>query len=193
MGSFSRFTGRKGLTHPVLIPSDALKSYERIRLRVVDADRFSSDDDVGVVEVDLRTLVENERVRSPDSPLHRYNSPLKADRAGMEASGNLEWSVRFCPVWEMPVHEFEMRWAETRKSKKGEPGPDDGTKPEWLAWLMKSLSRPEWEVERAERRDETMAWLCGQKEREEMEALARPTDDLPSGILQVSHRSSGVR
>ena len=37
----------------VLITADAVESGESLRLRVVDADRFSSDDAVGGVEEDL--------------------------------------------------------------------------------------------------------------------------------------------
>jgi hypothetical protein len=43
---------------------------------------------------------------------------------------------------------------------------------------------PDWEAERAKRREDTVAWFTGEREREEAEAAAAPTDELRSGILQ---------
>ncbi len=85
----------------------------------------------------------------------------------MKASGILDWSIRFCPLWQMPLDP-------PRVDDKCEP-PDT-----WSTWFEK----PDWERERAKRRKETLAWFTGQKERDELEA-AQPPGDLKSGVLQV--------
>lgn len=173
-------------TIAVLISADAIESGEKIRLRLCDSDRFSADDAMGVVEVDLADLIDHttstDRPSSSDTFDHR-NDALEADSPGMKVTGTLSWSVRFCPLWVMPESEMQKRMEKNRsREKRREP---EYVKPVWLDWLESFMDKPDWEDETKERRKETVAWFTGEKEKDEMEAASRPNDQLRSGVLQV--------
>ena len=183
--TFRMSTRGKVLTRPVLVSRDAVESGEKLRLRVVDADRFSSDDDIGIVEMDLADLVDESQTRSADALPVRRTSDLQADHPGMRVSGTLDWSVRFCPLWQFPQHELQRRLQEQKSQRKGEPDPSAPQKQPWFLELFNSfMQRQDWEKDRAARRRETLAWFTGEKEREEMEAAMRPSEEMRSGVLQ---------
>lgn len=139
---------------------------------------------MGVVEVDVADLVEHSEAFTPDQPPIRRVDLLTAERPGMKTSGRLEWSVRFCPLWAMPQEELEKKVVDNEDDRPGEPSASDMRLPPWLHWINKYMDTPNWEHERAKRRQDTIAWFTGEKEREEAEAAAPPSDDLRSGILQ---------
>lgn len=170
----------------VLVSADAIETGERLRLRLLDSDRFSADDSMGVVEVDIPDLVEQAEFFTADQPPIRRVDQLTPERSGMRTSGQLEWSVRFCPLWAMPREELEKRVEEKMQARPGEPTEDDMVLPTWLKWINNYMDVPNWAEERAKRREETLAWFTGAREREELEASAAPHDELRSGILQVS-------
>ncbi|ORX40705.1 hypothetical protein BD324DRAFT_647623 [Kockovaella imperatae] len=161
-----------------------LQSGEKLRLRVSDADRFSSDDSLGQVETDLADIIDRYTAKDANSLPERLNSQLVADHPGMKASGSIDWSVRFCPIWQIPQEELQQRLEKMKASRKGEPGPNSGSSG-WLMDLVNKLKLgQDWEDDRAARRHETVAWFTGEKEREEMEAAMRPPDDMRSGVFQ---------
>ena len=165
---------------PVLVPADAIAIGEKLRLRVCDSDRFSADDLVGVVEVDVAEMVVLASQHKGDEPFERHDA-LKADRPGMRVQGELEWSIRFHPLWQMPAAELEKRVATMRNNRIGE---GSTPAPWWLEWLDKYCEVPQWERERARRRQETIDMITGERMRDEIEAAGKPTPDLPSGVLQ---------
>jgi Ca2+-dependent lipid-binding protein len=174
----------------VLVTSDSIEAGERLRIRVVDSDRFSADDAMGRLEIDLADLVD-QSIASGDQ-LHRRQDPLKADRPGMKTSGHLNWSVRFCPLWQMQPEEMMQRMQSIKEARR-RAEPSDLEPPWWLKMIQEiAVDKPDWENERAERRKETLAWFTGERERDEMEAAVRPSDDLRSGILQFHvHQCTG--
>ncbi|KAK8853111.1 hypothetical protein IAR55_003812 [Kwoniella newhampshirensis] len=165
----------------VLVSSDAIEAGERLRLRVCDSDRFSADDDVGVLEVDLTELVDT----TSDRLHHRYD-PLKGDRPGMRSSGTLEWSVQFCPLWQMSPDESAAKIAKSREDKEVNCEPKDQTPPWWMQWIAKIIDGQDeqWVKDRAGKRKETMAWFTGEKEKDQLEADTKPKENLTCGILQ---------
>jgi Ca2+-dependent lipid-binding protein len=173
---------------PVLIGADAIEAGERLRLRVCDSDRFSSDDAIGVVEVDISTLVEKEQ-ETHDKNLQRRSDSLTADQPGMRVSGKLHWSVQFYPLWQMGPEELQSKIKNiaAARQKRGEP-PSGEAVPWWMEMVNKYFGEdiPDWVAERAERRKETLEWFTGEKERDELEAAAKPSEDLRSGVVQVS-------
>ncbi|EIW72275.1 hypothetical protein TREMEDRAFT_70665 [Tremella mesenterica DSM 1558] len=174
-------------TANILVPAEAVRSGEGLRLSVCDSDRLSSDDSLGVVTVDLTDLVENY-----NGPLKRRLDPLRADNPGMKVQGSLEWSIRFCPLWQISPEELEERLKQAHPKSKGEP--KDVTKPWWITLLEKLAGEvPEWEKERKERRKEVMEWFSGAKEREEAEVVLKPNEKYRSGILQFHiHQASDL-
>lgn len=181
------------MLNSVLVHADAIESGERVRLRVCDSDRFSSDDAVGVVEVDISELVEKAQQRqhhSTANDLERRCDALTADQPGMRVSGRLHWSIQFFPLWQMSAEELHNRMQKVQMEKlgrKGEP-PSDQPIPWWLDLVNRYFgdNLPPWIAEREERRKETMAWFTGEKERDEMEAAEKPSERLRSGVVQVS-------
>ena len=169
--------------------NDAIQSGERLRLRLCDSDRLSADDVIGMVDNDLAELIEE--TSTTDGSYHRHRDPLKADQPGMTTAGILDWSVRFCPLWQMPLEEMSRRLEDKRKTQMYEPV--NVLQPWWMEWIGRFVEdKPDWESARAERRKETMAWFTGEKERDEMEAAAKPSDDLRSGVLQFHiHQCNG--
>ena len=143
-----------------------------------------------MVDNDLAELIEE--CSTMDGSYRRHRDPLKADQPGMTTAGTLDWSVQFCPLWQMPLEEMSRRLEAKRNMQKYEPV--DLLQPWWMDWLGRFLEdKPDWESARAERRKETLAWFTGEKERDEMEAAAKPSDDLRSGILQFHiHQCNGT-
>jgi hypothetical protein len=176
----------------VLVTSDAIESGERIRLRVCDSDRFSSDDALGIVELDLADLAD-EASRTPH--LIRRTDELRADRPGMRAQGVLHWSVRFCGLWQLPEEEIRRRSAEAKAKKgKGEPSEVEAREPWWLGAVRRWVGDPPgWEEQRKDRRKETLEWFTGEKARDEMEAAEKPSEERRSGVLQVSSYVTGQK
>lgn len=168
----------------VLVSGDAIEAGERIRLRVCDSDRFSADDAMGVVEVDLADLVERGK-ESDSEDLDRRSDELQPERPGMKTQGSLHWSVKFHGLWEMAPEEVRERLLQRKRDRKGEPSAEDIQTPWWIEQLRRwSGELPSWAEERQQRRRDTVAWFTGEKEKDEMEASEAPSAELRSGVLQ---------
>lgn len=171
----------------VLVTSDEIESGESLRLRICDADRFSADDAVGVVEVELADLIDQ---TSSLSEPRRRTDQLQSDAPGMKVSGSLTWSVRFAPIWHMPPEELERRMVDMKAKRRG--GCTDNP-PFWLDWVERIVGeKPEWVSERNERNKETLSWFTGEREKDEMEVMAKPSEEYRSGVLQFHiHQCTG--
>lgn len=143
-----------------------------------------------MVELDLPTLIDE--TNTSDVSHRRRHDAIKADKPGMNTSGSLEWSVRFCPLWQMPLEEMSKRLEDQRKT--GHHEPVNPVPPRWMEWIGKLIEdKPDWEETRAVRRKETLAWFTGEKERDDMEAATPPSDKFTSGVLQFHiHQCTGA-
>ena len=165
-----------------MVTGDAIEAGERLRLRVCDSDRFSADDAMGVVEVDLTDLVERGKDSSTEE-LDRRADELQAERPGMRTSGTLHWSVKFHGMWEMAPEEVQERINERKKGIKGEP--EVVETPWWIEKIKKLAGEPaSWSEDRKQRRQEAVSWITGEREKDEMEATEAPSDELRSGVIQ---------
>ncbi|WVN84973.1 uncharacterized protein L203_100110 [Cryptococcus depauperatus CBS 7841] len=162
----------------VMVRADTVELGDFFRIRANDADRFSADDTLGAVFVDLASLIS-----SSSNELQHRSDPFVADQPGMKASGILNWSVRFCPLWQMSREESDAKLGDSKKLRlKAEPpgAPD----PYWLTLMKSFLPKEEdWHKERTKRREEAKAWLEGKKDRELLEAQEPANNDRPSGVL----------
>jgi hypothetical protein len=86
----------------------------------------------------------------------------------------------------MSEKEMHERAASEHSERKGEPTKEDMILPSWMKWMESYMDVPNWEEERKQRRQETLAWFSGEREREAMEAEVKPSEKLRSGVLQVS-------
>ncbi len=183
----------------VLVDSDHVANGEHLIIRVYDSDRFSSDDTLGQVDIDLLKLVE--KSADDSSSLRRQTNTLRAAHTGMKVEGTLDWSWGFFPIRKMPslseekveINKEEVA-AEKTGTNTGREG--DAEEPGLLYKLMRGMA-PEpfaWEHDRRQRRMESLAWLTGQRARESMEASLPPTEDYRSGVLNFHiHQATEVR
>lgn len=173
----------------ILVSSEAIEVGEQLQLRVCDSDRFSVDDTIGRVSVDLGEIIEqSESPQGGKYNLFRRHDDLEPDQPGMKAQGQLDWSVRFFPLWQIPPAEFYRRLEEI-KDRRGE---GQTISPWWLHWLDEWMEKPEWERERSKRRREMVDYFTGERKRDELEAALPPTGEFPSGVLQFHvHQCAG--
>ena len=76
----------------VLVTSEELNVHERLRLQLWDSDRFTADDDLGRIEVDLKQLMKNDQ---SDGKMWKRTDGFRALQAGETMPGKLEWSVGY--------------------------------------------------------------------------------------------------
>lgn len=82
---------------------------EKLRLTVFDSDRFSADDELGIVEVSLADLISVSRISDHQPPtgglgLQFRSDALRRGRARDSATkGKLNWSVAYFPIWQVPM------------------------------------------------------------------------------------------
>ncbi|KAG7562247.1 hypothetical protein FFLO_02333 [Filobasidium floriforme] len=180
----------------VLVVSDAIESGERIRIVVYDADRFSADDAIGMVDIDLADLLEKGNHRSERKDMMEEQTDLVPTKNGMPAQGRLFWSHAFYPLWKMPEDGKAQQAAGEEEWQHEKHGNDDiGTGREGqvqmpgLIYSLMGRLAPDpfpWEAERRKRRMESIAWLTGERARETLEASVKPSMDRRSGILQFA-------
>ena len=173
----------------LLVPAESVEVGEKLRLKVCDSDRFSMDDAIGRITVDLAEIIEkSEKFEGHGYQLFRRCDDLEPDQPGMKVQGQIDWSVRFFPLWQIPQPEFERRLAAI-KDRRGE---GKTTPPWWLQWLEDWMEKPDWEKERGDRRKEMVEYFTGERERDELEAAMPPTDEFPAGVLQFHvHQCAG--
>lgn len=157
--------------------------------KVYHRDRFSADDAIGMVDVDLADLLERGNHRPRKDRLMEEVTELEPTRSKMKAQGRLFWSHAFYPTWKMSKEDLEKR-------KKIDYNKDEGDLPHvqgstWGPFLQSFLGGlrpdpPAWEEERRKRRKHHVAWLSGEIAREQLEAATRPTLERRSGILQFT-------
>jgi hypothetical protein len=89
-----------GETAFLLVGPDEVRDHERMRLGVFDADRFSSDDELGHVDVSIARLIRRSLHKESDadapSLIEDRDDPLVPPRRGAVTSGRLRYSVAFC-------------------------------------------------------------------------------------------------
>lgn len=137
---------------------------------------------MGVVEVEIADLVERGK-ESSDEELDRRVDEIQAEQPGMRTSGSLHWSVKFHSLWEMAPEEIQERMLQRKREMKGEP--EKVETPWWIEQMKRWAGEiPTWAEERQKRRQETVAWFTGEKEKDEMEASEAPSAELRSGVLQ---------
>lgn len=163
----------------LLVSEETIDSGEKLRLRVCDSDRFSADDALGIIEVDVAEIVD-QSTRASGEQLFYRRSDLQPEHPGMRVQGSVDWSVRFFPLHKISQQELERR-IEENKDKRGE---GSTPAPWWLEWLDKWCEKPEWEKEREVRRKEMVQYFSGERVREEIEAGGKPGPNHPSGVLQ---------
>ncbi|KAE9993385.1 hypothetical protein EG327_005372 [Venturia inaequalis] len=165
----------------VLVTPEELNVRERLRLQLWDSDRATADDDLGRIEVDLKSIMKNER--SNGKMWDRIDS-FHALKAGEGMPGKLSWSVGYYSktrlMDEQMSHqksEPELKTIQDLKRKVDE---------ESTSKLREAKHDESAELEQQKAQD--------LKEREDQIIIATPPlKDFPSGILSiVVHQITGL-
>ena len=165
----------------ILVTPDELNVDEKLRIQLWDSDRFTADDDLGRVEIDLKKLMRDPETRNKMSD--RVDG-FKALKAGEGMPGKLEWSVGYFP--KTNIRDAQLK-AQTAK-------PDIRTKDELERHVCDLSERKLREAKKDESREMEQLKLQQYKEIEDsMIISAPPLYDYPSGILAIQiHEATGL-
>ncbi|KAK0970583.1 hypothetical protein LTR91_015877 [Friedmanniomyces endolithicus] len=170
----------------LLVTPDELNVDERLRVQLWDSDRFTADDDLGRIELDLKQLM-----RDPESNgrMQARKDGFRALKAGEEMPGKLEWEVgyfskaRIQPCqFEQQTYDKKIRSAEQLEQKVDE--------------VCQNKLR-EAHIKGSKSRDaEELTQQRAQEKRSREDAMiisAPPPHDLPSGIFSIQiHQITGL-
>ncbi|TKA73380.1 hypothetical protein B0A55_06369 [Friedmanniomyces simplex] len=90
----------------LLVTPDELNVDERLRVQLWDSDRFTADDDLGRIEVDLKQLM-----RDPETngKMQCRKDGFRALKAGEDEPGKLEWDVGYFSKARIQQCQFEQQ------------------------------------------------------------------------------------
>ncbi|KAK8216816.1 hypothetical protein M8818_001779 [Zalaria obscura] len=165
----------------ILVTPDELNVDERLRVQLWDSDRFSPDDDLGRIEIDLKKLMHGKETNGKMMDREDGFKALKADET---MPGKLEWSVGYFGK----THAQDIQLHDQQE----EPGLQNTQQ---LKERVKEVSQKKL---REAKKDETKE--LGQLEAQEYKAAedriiiaARPLTDYPAGILSIQiHEATGL-
>ncbi|KAK8043156.1 hypothetical protein PG994_013639 [Apiospora phragmitis] len=161
------------------VTDDELNIHERLRVQLWDSDRFTADDDLGRVEMDLRELM-----RDP-ATVNRMQDRVdgfKALKASERMPGKLEWAVGYYPKIAIQASQLaqQTEFPEVRTAEVLSERADENCK-------RKLRGGPKIDDVEGTRQAEY-------KEMEDrMVASAPPCADFPSGVLAIQiHEATGL-
>jgi hypothetical protein len=165
----------------ILVTPDELDVDERLRVQLWDSDRFTADDDLGRIEMDLKELIRNPETRGKMSD--RVDG-FKALHAGEGLPGKLEWSVGYYPKVHIVGEQLKRQTAE----------PDIRSKDALEAMVEESANRKLREAKKDETREtEQLKWQQYKEVEDAMIISAPPLQKYPSGILAIQiHEATGL-
>lgn len=108
----------------LLVTPQELNVEERLRVQLWDSDRFTADDDLGRIELDLKGLMKGQET---NGKMQRRTDGFRALKAGENMPGKLEWEVGYfsktriqeCQL-QKQSYDPEVRSMETLKQKVDE-------------------------------------------------------------------------
>lgn len=168
----------------LLVTPQELNVDERLRIQLWDSDRFTADDDLGRIEIDLKDLMRDER---SNGKIWDRTDGFHALKAGEEMPGKLAWSVGY----------FSKTRVLDSQLKKQDIMPGVNS----LADLKRQVNK---ESERKLReavdiKGEEQAEIDQQKaqdfkeRQDELIIASPPSEEYPSGILSiVVHQITGL-
>lgn len=171
----------------VLVTPDELNVDERLRIQLWDSDKFSADDDLGRIEVDLKDVMTNDE--SNGRMRHRTDG-FRALKSGDDMPGKLEWSVGYysktrlqqCQL-DKQTHDTEIRSMDQLKDKVSDVV-EHKLREAMIKKGRKKGSDSELEQQKAQ---ELKA------EQDAMIISAPPPDDYPSGLFALQiHNITGL-
>ncbi|KAL7939667.1 hypothetical protein V8C35DRAFT_287318 [Trichoderma chlorosporum] len=171
----------------VLVTPEELNINERLRIQLWDSDRFTADDDLGRIEVDLKELMQNE---NSNGRMWQRTDGFKALKYGDDMPGKLEWSVGYFSKariqkcqFEKQTHDPEIKTMEQLKEKVG-----NSCERKLREAMLKHSSSDRDESELEQQKMQEM-----KAEQDAMIISAPPPDEYPSGIFSLQiHNITGL-
>ncbi|KAI5358583.1 putative C2 domain, synaptotagmin-like mitochondrial-lipid-binding domain, C2 domain superfamily [Septoria linicola] len=90
----------------LLVTPEELNVDERLRVQLWDSDRFTADDDLGRIEVDLKQIMRSD---DTNGKLHYRTDGFKALKAGENMPGKLEWRVGYFSKTRLQACQFKKQ------------------------------------------------------------------------------------
>lgn len=167
----------------ILVSPDELNANERLRLQLWDSDKFTADDDLGRVEIDLKELMGNEATKNK---MCDRTDRFTGEDLEEEMPGSLEWSVGF----------FEKTRITDMQLQKQTTNPKIRSKEEMQKYIGHLSERKLREAKLDSEHDDELHQQKVQdyKELEDnMIISAPPSPDHRSGILSIQiHNITGL-
>jgi Ca2+-dependent lipid-binding protein len=170
----------------VLVTPEELNIDERLRVQLWDSDRFTADDDLGRIEVDLKELMQRDE---SNGRMWERTDGFRALRSGDNMPGKLEWSVGYFSKariqecqFNQQTHDPEVRTMEQLKDKVSQ---------RCERKLREAMFKGASEREESELKQQKLQEL--KAEQDAMIISAPPPDGYPSGILSLQiHNITGL-
>lgn len=171
----------------VPVTSQELNVDERIRLQLWDSDRFTADDDLGRIEVDLKGIMRDDR---SNGKMWQRTDGFRALKSGDNMPGKLDWSIGYFSKARLQESQF--------KSQTYDPEVRDMDQLEKKVTesCERKLRETMFKEGKDERDESELEQQKSQQMKEEEDAMiisAPPPDGFPSGIfgLQI-HNITGL-
>ncbi|KAK8056638.1 hypothetical protein PG993_001865 [Apiospora rasikravindrae] len=166
----------------ILVSPEELNAEEKLRLGLWDSDKMSADDDLGRVELDLKSLIHDERTHNKimdrEDRFHGQDSSEKM-------AGSLSWSVGYFTKAKITEKQLEQQTINTEIKNRDQLKEHVAKTAEKK--LREANKTPD-DEELMQQKAQDMAEL-----EDEMICSAPPSDELVSGILSVQiHNVMGL-
>ncbi|OTA03746.1 hypothetical protein A9Z42_0042300 [Trichoderma parareesei] len=171
----------------MLVTPEELNIDEKLRIQLWDSDRFTADDDLGRIEVDLKELMQREESNGRMWP---RTDGFRALKCGEDMPGKLEWSVGYFSKARIQQCQFEKQTydPEVRSMEQLEEKVGKSCDRKLREAMLKEKS--------ADHDNGELEQLKMQEMKSEQDAMiisAPPPDGYPSGIFSLQiHNITGL-
>jgi hypothetical protein len=171
----------------LLVSPEELNVNERLRLQLWDSDRFTADDDLGRIEVDLKHLMKSEQT---NGKMHKRCDGFRALKKGEDMPGKLEWNVGYFSKTRIQDCQLQQQTydPEVRTMAQLRDSVDKACEKKLREAFIKGdeMSRDDKELEQQKAQE--------LKERQDQMIIsAPPPDGYPSGIFSIQiHQITGL-
>jgi hypothetical protein len=171
----------------LLVTPQEINVDERLRVQLWDSDRFTADDDLGRIEVDLKHLMKSEET---NGTMHKRCDGFRALKKGQEMPGKLEWQVGYFSKTRIQDCQLKAQTydPEIRTMAQLRESVDTA-----CANKLREASIKERDSDRDKRELEQQRAQELKATQDNMIISAPPPEDYPSGILSlVVHNITGL-
>ncbi|KAI6823206.1 hypothetical protein KC340_g11874 [Hortaea werneckii] len=171
----------------MLVTPDELNVDERLRVQLWDSDRFTTDDDLGRIELDLKHLMTGDET---NGKMQDRTDGFRALKAGEEMPGKLEWSVGYFSKVRIQPCQLEAQTfdPEIRSFKQLEERVDEDCRRKLREANIKEGRDPRDVSELEQQKAQEM-----KTRQDAMIISAPPPEGYPSGIFSITvHQITGL-